>query len=100
MEPHRDGLPTTDEEGMVLKNPPTGSSPSRLLNETLNVTSLERFVSSFGRLSDKLLNDKSRISRSDRLAIEIGTGPVRLLRDKTLYKKQKQQRQFQIKEQT
>lgn len=35
IEPHRDGLPETAEGEMVLKKPPTGSSPCRLLWETL-----------------------------------------------------------------
>ena len=30
-EPHIDGFPETDEVGMVLKKPPSGSSPRRWL---------------------------------------------------------------------
>lgn len=35
MEPHKEGLPEMDERGMVLKKPPTGSSPWKWLCEML-----------------------------------------------------------------
>lgn len=58
-DPHRDGLSVTDERGMLLKKPPSGSSPCRWLWEMLNVSKFERFVSSLGMFPERALNDKS-----------------------------------------
>lgn len=69
---------------MVLKKPPTGSSPRRWLWETLNVTRWERLVSSLGKLPENWLKEKSTTSRMVNLAISGGIEPVRLLWDRSL----------------
>lgn len=58
-EPHRDGLPETDEGETVLKKPPSGRSPWRLLWEILKDRRWERLVSSLGKLPERRLKDKS-----------------------------------------
>ena len=78
-EPQRDGLPETDDGGMVLKKPPDGNSPWTLLWEILKDRRCERFVSSFGKLPVRLLNDKSTFSMLVRLAMAAGIGPTRQL---------------------
>ena len=85
MEPHNEGLPETDERGMLLKKPPTGSSPCRWLWEMLKMRRWERFVSSFGRVPERSLKDKSTIWRSKRFEIATGTRPVRLFFDSILW---------------
>ncbi|KAJ0620687.1 hypothetical protein HanRHA438_Chr01g0000271 [Helianthus annuus] len=69
---------------MVLKKPPRGSSPSSSLCDTLNVTRFVRFESSFGKLPERWLNDKSTYSSSVNFAISTGITPVMLFRDKLL----------------
>lgn len=59
IEPHRDGLPETDEGERELKKPPTGNSPWRWLWETLKETRWVRFVSSLGKLPESSFEDKS-----------------------------------------
>ena len=84
-EPHNDGLPKTDEGEIVLKKPPTGSSPCRWLYETLKETRWDRFVKSLGKLPENSFHDKSTYSSLVMFAIAAGIEPVNLLCERILY---------------
>ena len=83
-EPQRDGLAKTLEGEMVLKKPPDGSSPWRLLWEILKETMLGRFANCFGRAPERLLKDKSTYCKLLSLPTAAGMGPKSLFCDTIL----------------
>lgn len=83
-EPQRSGLSDREEGGMVLKKFPAGRSPEKRLWDMLKEWRWGRSASCFGRLPLSILKERSTTSRLVRLAIVDGTGPVRLLCDRTL----------------
>ena len=84
-EPHRDGFPETDEGDMVLKKPPAGSSPCKLLWEMLKEARLGRFANCLGRLPMRLLKDRSTYIRFPSFAIAAGIVPAKLFWDRILH---------------
>lgn len=93
-DPQREGLSEREEGGIALKNGPTGSSPWRWLWEMLKTARWGRLASCFGMAPDRLLREKSIISRLVKLVMEEGIGPVRLLLPKFLREKKYKYNQF------
>ena len=84
-EPQSEGLPETDVGDMVLKNPPAGSSPCKLLWEILKDKRWGRLANCLGRVPARLLKDKSTFCRLLSFPISAGMGPLRLFCDMILH---------------